>query len=93
MDFNATYRPPTDRASALKTNDTTAFVCQSNDRPTDHAMSASMRVGRAIVGATIGRVLRPMSLSPSVSLKSCAWIVVKKIPALAQTDMKATGFN
>ena len=93
MDLSATYLAPTSRAKALNTTDTATLVFQNNDRPIDHAISASISVGRAKVGATMGKVLRPMSLSPSVSLKSCACIVVRKIPALAQTDMNAIGFN
>ena len=39
---------------------------------------------------TIGIVCRPMARSPSTSLKSCEWIVVKKIPVLAAIDHSAT---
>lgn len=88
MELSATYRPPTASARAIKERVSGKLVCQRIDRAMDHAERASRRVGRAKVGATIGRVFRPISRSPTLSLKSCACIVVAKIPALAHTDMQ-----
>ena len=49
--------------------------------------SNTIRIGLELRGATIGNVVRPTALSPSVSLKSCAWIVVAKTPALVSMDV------
>ena len=54
---------------------------------TDQSRIDIIRAGLDVSGATIGRVLRPMILSPTISLKSWAWIVVAKIPALMRMDV------
>ena len=45
--------------------------------------------GRAITGKLIGRVRRPMSRSPWISLKSATWYVVENIPAQRTTARNA----
>ena len=76
-------------ASSVKALPVSASSCQTADNPIDHARRGMRTVHRAKEGKTIGMVCRPMARSPSVSLKSCEWMVVAKIPALMQIDNKA----
>lgn len=77
---------PTTRPKISKPTAPTAHTSHTAHRALDHMMRMRARAGRAVLGATMGRVCRPTRRSPAVSLKSCAWIVEAKMPALQRID-------
>jgi hypothetical protein len=60
----------------------------AHDKPTDHAVNIARIQTRLASGHTIGIVRRPMSLSPTSSRKSWAWIVEKIMRALTANEIK-----
>ena len=60
----------------------------AHDKPTDQAVKIARIQTRLPSGHTIGIVRRPMSLSPTSSRKSWAWIVEKIIRALTANEIK-----
>lgn len=77
---------PTYAASAVIVAPSATPSPQSIDSHTDQSTSGTITVQRAASPITIGIVRRPMARSPSTSLKSCAWIVVRRIAVLARME-------
>lgn len=87
------YRTPIKADNDVKALPVIKSSFHTDESPIDHTTNGTSIVWRAMLGNTIGMVFLPIARSPSISLKSCEWMVVANIPALMQMDNKAIWSN